>query len=84
MTHTLGVGNAISCLRSSKKAPVTLLLFDLDDTLLGNVASTFVPAYMQAMSIRLARVADPPEFIRILLAAVRQMKEKPGPTSTLE
>ncbi len=63
---------------------MTLLLFDLDDTLLGNVASTFVPAYMQAMSIRLAQVADPPVFIKILLAAIRQMMENPDPDKTLE
>ncbi len=63
---------------------MALLLFDLDDTLLGNVATTFVPAYMQAMSTRLATVAEPSEFIKILLAAIRQMMENPAPDRTLE
>jgi len=63
---------------------VTLLLFDLDDTLLGNMTNTFVPAYMQTMANRLAVVADPTLFIRTLLAAIRQMVEDLNPDHTLE
>jgi FMN phosphatase YigB (HAD superfamily) len=67
-----------------KKTTVTLLLFDLDDTLLGNINKIFIPAYMQAMSARLSSVAEPPKFINILLAAIRQMMENLEPDQTLE
>lgn len=63
---------------------MTLLLFDLDDTLLGNIANTFVPAYMQAMAKRLASVAEPNTFIKILLGAIQKMIENPYPDQTLE
>jgi len=78
------VGNAISYLLNSKKAAVTLLLFDLDDTLLGNMANTFVPVYMQTMAKRLSAVADPAIFIKTLLAAIQQMIENLNPNLTLE
>lgn len=63
---------------------MTLLLFDLDDTLLGNISNTFVPAYMQSMAMRLSSVANPTVFIKILMEAVQQMMEDQNPGQTLE
>ena len=63
---------------------MTLLLFDLDDTLLGNMTNTFVPVYMQTMAKRLQAVADPAVFIRTLLAAIQEMTANLDPVQTLE
>jgi FMN phosphatase YigB (HAD superfamily) len=63
---------------------VTILLFDLDDTLLGNEMNTFVPAYLQALARRMAMVADPMILVKTLMSATRQMIENPGPDKTLE
>jgi FMN phosphatase YigB (HAD superfamily) len=63
---------------------VTLLLFDLDDTLLGNEMNNFVPAYLQALAKRLVSVADPVTLIKTLMDATRQMVENPSPDCTLE
>ena len=63
---------------------MTLLLFDLDDTLLGNEMNNFIPAYLQALAKRMAGVADPTVLIKTLLSATRQMIENPSPNQTLE
>jgi FMN phosphatase YigB (HAD superfamily) len=63
---------------------VTLLLFDLDDTLLGNEMNTFVPAYLQALAKRLSGVAEPTILINTLLAATRKMVENQNPLRSLE
>jgi FMN phosphatase YigB (HAD superfamily) len=63
---------------------VALLLFDLDDTLLGNELNKFVPAYVQALSLRLSSVADPLNLINILMSATREMVENQSPEKTLE
>jgi FMN phosphatase YigB (HAD superfamily) len=63
---------------------VTLLLFDLDDTLLGNEMNNFVPAYVQALAKRMAKVADPTFLVKTLLSATREMVEHPSPDQTLE
>jgi FMN phosphatase YigB (HAD superfamily) len=63
---------------------LTLLLFDLDDTLLGNEMNNFVPAYLQALGKRMAKVADPIVLIKTLMSATRQMVENPSPDQTLE
>jgi FMN phosphatase YigB (HAD superfamily) len=63
---------------------VTILLFDLDDTLLGNEMNTFVPAYLQALAQRMAEVADPLILVKTLMSATRQMVENPSPAQTLE
>jgi FMN phosphatase YigB (HAD superfamily) len=63
---------------------VALLLFDLDDTLLGNEMNSFVPAYVQALSNRLSSVADPPVLIKTLMSATREMVENQSPDKTLE
>jgi FMN phosphatase YigB (HAD superfamily) len=67
-----------------KKAQVALLLFDLDDTLLGNEMNSFIPAYLQALAKRMAMVADPSVLIKTLMAATRKMVEDPSPDKTLE
>ena len=63
---------------------MALLLFDLDDTLLGNEMNSFVPAYVQALSMRLSSVADPPLLIKTLMSATRLMVENQSPDQTLE
>ena len=63
---------------------MTLLLFDLDDTLLGNEMNNFVPAYLQALAKRMATVADPVALIKTLMDATRQMVENTSPNQTLE
>lgn len=63
---------------------MTLLLFDLDDTLLGNEMNNFIPAYLQALAHRMSVVADPAVLIKTLLSATRQMIENPSHDHTLE
>lgn len=63
---------------------MTLLLFDLDDTLLGNEMNIFVPAYLQALAKRMSQVADPMLLVKTLMSATRQMVENPSPVETLE
>jgi len=63
---------------------VTLLLFDLDDTLLGNDVNNFIPAYLQSLAKRMSAVADPAILIKTLLSATKQMIENQSPDQTLE
>jgi FMN phosphatase YigB (HAD superfamily) len=84
LIHILAVGNAINYHLNLKKARVALLLFDLDDTLLGNEMNSFVPAYVQALAKRMADVADPPTLIKTLMSATRMMVENQNPDKTLE
>lgn len=63
---------------------MALLLFDLDDTLLGNEMNSFVPAYVQALAKRMATLADPPTLIKTLMSATRRMVENQRPDQTLE
>ena len=63
---------------------MALLLFDLDDTLLGNEMNTFVPAYVQALAKRMQMVADPGVLVKTLMSATRQMVEDARPDKTLE
>jgi FMN phosphatase YigB (HAD superfamily) len=78
------VENATNYHQNLKKAPVALLLFDLDDTLLGNEMNSFVPAYVQALAKRMTNVADPPTLIKTLMTATRLMVENQSPDKTLE
>jgi FMN phosphatase YigB (HAD superfamily) len=78
------VGNATSCHLNLKKASVTLILFDLDDTLLGNEMNNFIPAYLQSLAKRMADVSDPALLIKTLLSATRQMIENLNPSQRLE
>ncbi len=63
---------------------MALLLFDLDDTLLGNEMNNFVPAYVQALAKRMQKVANPGVLIKTLMSATRQMVEDARPDKTLE
>ncbi len=63
---------------------MTLLLFDLDDTLLGNEMNNFIPAYLQALARRMEQVADPAVLIKTLMSATRKMVENTRPDKTLE
>ena len=63
---------------------MALLLFDLDDTLLGNEMNNFIPAYLQALAKRMQTVADPAVLINTLMSATRQMVEDARPDKTLE
>ncbi len=63
---------------------MTLILFDLDDTLLGNNMNSFIPAYLQALAKRMSVVADPTFLVKTLLSATRQMVEDSNPDRTLE
>ncbi len=63
---------------------MTLLLLDLDDTLLGNHMDSFIPAYLRGLSARLASVADPSLMVKALLAATDHMVADASPAHTLE
>jgi FMN phosphatase YigB (HAD superfamily) len=64
---------------------VTLtLLFDLDDTLLGNNMDIFLPAYLQALSAHMASYADPRRLVKALMGASNQMIANLRPDHTLE
>ena len=78
------MANAINYPQSLKQVSVTLILFDLDNTLLGNEMNDFIPAYLQALAGRMAQVSDPAVLIKTLLSATRQMIENKSPEKTLE
>lgn len=60
------------------------LLVDLDDTLLGNEMSTFLPAYLHALGEHLSSYAEPERLISTLLSATQQMIENPQPDRSLK
>ncbi|HLB47120.1 MAG TPA: DinB family protein [Anaerolineales bacterium] len=64
--------------------PITALLFDLDDTLLGNDINRFVPAYLQRFSAHLAGVIPPQTFVSSLMAGAQAMLRNDDPRCTLE
>ncbi len=72
------------CRLFSRKARVTVLLLDLDDTLLGNPMDAFLPAYLQGLGARLAAYVEPQRMIRQLLAATKEMSANRLPDRTLE
>lgn len=49
---------------------ITTLLFDLDDTLLGNDMGTFIPAYFEQITCHFPS-ADPQQLINALMSATR-------------
>jgi FMN phosphatase YigB (HAD superfamily) len=63
---------------------VTLLLIDLDDTLLGNPMDSFLPAYLKGLAERMASVTDPQKLVQSLLAATNHMVTDARPDQTLE
>jgi FMN phosphatase YigB (HAD superfamily) len=60
------------------------ILFDLDDTLLGNSMETFIPAYFQALTRYMAHVIPPERLISELLRATRTMEANDGTGPTNE
>lgn len=64
--------------------PITTLLFDLDDTLLGNDIHRFVPAYLRQFSAHLAGIIPPQSFVESLLAGSQAMLKNGDPRCTLE
>ncbi len=60
------------------------LLFDLDDTLLGNDIDTFLPAYLKALGQHLRLYVEPDRMVRQLLSATKVMIDNDSPGLTLE
>lgn len=60
------------------------LLLDMDDTLLDNPMSEFVPAYLAAISSHLSPFAEPAQVIQQLLAGTQLMIENQQPDCTLK
>ena len=60
------------------------LLLDLDDTLLENPISSFLSAYLTALSDQLSSYVDPQQVISSLLAGTRQMIDNQRPDYTLK
>ena len=54
------------------------ILFDLDDTLLGNPMDTFIPAYFQALTGFMAHLIPSEKLISELLRATRAMEKNDG------
>jgi FMN phosphatase YigB (HAD superfamily) len=54
------------------------ILFDLDDTLLGNSMETFIPAYFQALTRFVAHLVPPEKLASELLRATRAMEKNDG------
>lgn len=60
------------------------LLLDLDDTLLSNNISTFLPAYLKLLSQHLSSVIAPDKMVQNLLAGTQIMLTNNTPRLTLE
>ncbi|RLC86226.1 MAG: HAD family hydrolase [Chloroflexi bacterium] len=60
------------------------ILFDLDNTLLGNSMETFVPAYFQALTRYVAHLIPPDRLLTELLRATRAMEANDGNGPTNE
>jgi FMN phosphatase YigB (HAD superfamily) len=61
---------------------VRAILFDLDDTLLGNDMDRFLKAYFGLLAPHIAAYVPPEKFIPALLAATRTMVENTDPGVT--
>ncbi len=61
---------------------IKALLFDLDDTLLGNDLGTFLPAYFQALTRYLGGV-DPAQLLNQMMIGSRAMLDNADPTRTV-
>ena len=60
------------------------LLLDLDDTLLANDTSRFLPAYFQRLSLSFPGQASPDDVLTQLLRATKRMMENRDPLRTLK
>jgi len=59
------------------------LLFDLDDTLLGNPIETFLPEYTRGLSLRLKTIVEPQLMVPQLMSATKAMVKNLNPCLTL-
>jgi FMN phosphatase YigB (HAD superfamily) len=64
--------------------PITTLLFDLDDTLLGNDFNKFIKPYIQSLSAHAATLAHPQTFASQMMAGVQAMIGNTDPRITLK
>ncbi|MBI4771449.1 MAG: HAD family hydrolase, partial [Chloroflexi bacterium] len=62
---------------------ITTLLFDLDNTLLGNDMQHFLPAYCAALAESMQGLASARELSRALMAGAQQMQRNEDPRRTL-
>jgi FMN phosphatase YigB (HAD superfamily) len=62
---------------------ISALLFDLDDTLLGNRLDTFVPAYFDLLARHFPVTAPPEQFLAALAGGTRAMLANTDPARTL-
>jgi FMN phosphatase YigB (HAD superfamily) len=60
------------------------LLLDLDDTLLDTNLATFVPAYFQALSVKLSDRVASDRLVRALIQGMAAMMASEDPTRTLQ
>ena len=60
------------------------LLFDLDDTLVGNRMDDFLPSYLKALARHLSTYTSPDKMVPQLLAATGIMEKNDRPDCTLE
>ena len=60
------------------------LLLDLDDTLLGNQADTFIPAYFNALGRALAHLVPPDDLLQMVYQASRYMEANDGSGTTTQ
>lgn len=63
---------------------ITTLLFDLDDTLLGNDMDRFVPPYFKSFAAHMTGKVDPKAFVKGLQVGVQAMMANTDPRRTLE
>jgi len=63
---------------------IEAVLFDLDATLLENDLDRFIRTYMRSLSLSLAQLMPPEEFIRYLWGATSKMAENVDPKVTNE
>jgi FMN phosphatase YigB (HAD superfamily) len=81
----LAAASAILYPKSSSERSVTLtLLVDLDNTLLSNDMSSFLPAYLQALGQHLVEVAPSDHLIPTLIAATHEMVRNNRPDRSLK
>lgn len=60
------------------KPKLKAVLFDLDDTLLGNSMDEFLDEYFRGLGARVGHIIPYPDFVRRLRAATRVMMENEG------
>ena len=64
--------------------PLTTLLFDLDDTLLGNDINQFIQPYMTRFAEHMTPVTPPQKFLSGFMTGTREMIDNRDPRRTLQ